>query len=250
MAPVDTKAREAASRELDAHHDEMVPPPPLHIYAPAAAPLWRWSFVSWRLDLMQAVVWLAGLQLSALREHAAGAAAQGAPPELRPLQGIPVRTHPSPFSGTIGIQSHPQDDEGPILSAPRTRNSAALCGLRACFPLSFCHCFRGIVFSAFFSASRSLSLEGAFISGRGSARAEDAQGTPTQSHISPSIPSIRRQTEGMHHAPCNVLSLPLLKISVFPWQVGRGREPDSRYHPPRHLRIHPVGTQGENRWFL
>ena len=27
-----------------------------------------------------------------------------------------------------------------------------------------------------------------YLSGRGSARAEDAQGTPTQSHISPSIP--------------------------------------------------------------
>ena len=140
MAPVDTKARDAASRELDAHHDEMVPPFP-RIYVPAAAPFWCWFFVSWCINLIPAVVWLAGLQLSALREHAAGPAAQGAPPELRPLQGIPVRTQSSPFSGTVCIQCHPGNDEGPILSAHRTRDSAVLCSLSAWCPLSFVRCF-------------------------------------------------------------------------------------------------------------
>jgi len=210
MAPVDTKARDAASRELDAHHDEMVPPFP-RIYVPAAAPFWCWFFVSWCINLIPAVVWLAGLQLSALREHAAGPAAQGAPPELRPLQGIPVRTQSSPFSGTVCIQCHPGNDEGPILSAPRTRDSAVLCGLSAWFPLSFVRCFRETVSSAFFSASSSLSLEGAFIS--------------------------VKQTEGTHHAPCKIPLLPLLKFSAFPRQVGGGREPDTRYHLPRHFRI-------------
>ena len=40
--------------------------------------------------------------------------------------------------------------------------------------------------------SREVLPQRTLFSGRGAARAEDAQGTPTQSHISPSIFSIRR----------------------------------------------------------
>ena len=46
-----------------------------------------------------------------------------------------------------------------------------------------------------------------FFTGRGSARAEDAQETPTQSHISPSILNVRRQAVGDEGLGVGVLGL-------------------------------------------
>ena len=76
--------------------------------------------------------------------------------------------------------------------------------------------------------------EGRLISGRGTTRAEDAQGTPTQSHISPSVLVYEKYLLGdvLREGRC---CLPRVVLGGFGEQFLRlGRIREGWWYPPMH----------------